>query len=172
MSDVIVVGILAAVGGGALAALIAGLFQSPKTKAEAAKLLAEQGQTIDGRWEKWSNELEERLEKEREEHQRQLEEVRTAGQAEVRELRERLERVEDALRESETTVTQLRHDLGAEKQTVSRLQSQVNREKAVTRSVIGWAVAMRDEIRMLGGQVPDTPKMVEDYMVEMNDPHS
>lgn len=170
MEQTIIVAILAAVGGGAIAAFISGLFQSPRTKAEAAKLIAEQGQTIDGRWEKWSNELEERLDKERQEHREQLDELRVQAQQEVQKLNERLERVEEALRVSEGTVTQLREELGAEKQTVSRLQKQVNREKEVTRSVIGWAMILRDEIRSMGGVVPDTPRMVEDYMIEMNDP--
>jgi septal ring factor EnvC (AmiA/AmiB activator) len=169
VNDVILVGVLAAIGGGAVAAFISGLFQSPKTRAEAAKLVAEQGQTIDGRWERWSNELEERLERERESHRAQLDELRLQAQAEVEKLNARLEAVEAKLAASEDTVRGLREELATAERTVSTLQKQVDSEKRVTRSVIGWAIAMRDEIRMMGGQVPDTPKMVEDYINEMGD---
>lgn len=170
MNEVILVGILAAVGGGAVAALISGLFQSPRTKAEAAKLLAEQGETIDGRWERWSNELEERLEKERVAHREQLDELRLQAQAEVEKLNARLEAVEAKLAASEDTVRGLRRELDTAERTVSTLQRQVDREKRVTREVIGWAIVMRDQIRMLGGEVPDTPRMVDDYINEMGDP--
>ena len=91
-------------------------------------------------------------------------------QAEVEKLNARLEAVEAKLAASEDTVRGLRRELDTAERTVSTLQRQVDREKRVTREVIGWAIVMRDQIRMLGGEVPDTPRMVDDYINEMGDP--
>ena len=170
MTETLVVGILAAVGGGAVAAFVSGLFQSPKTKAEAAKLLAEQGQTIDGRWEKLSNELEERLSRERAEHRAEIEELRAAGQRDNEKLNSRLEAVEKKLAESEEDRNRLRQEVAQAERTIGRLRDEVTKEKRVTRTVIGWAITMRDELVRLGGTVPEVPKQVEDYLAEMNDP--
>lgn len=178
----IVVGILAAVGGGALAALIAGLFQSPKTKAEAAKLLAEQGQTIDGRWQKLSDELDERLSRERDEHKQELqrareehkqaiEELRAAGQRDTEALNARLEAVERKLAESEEDRHRLREELAIAERGLDRTRAELNRERRMTRSVITWAIMLRDEIVAMGGTVPEIPRQVEDYLTELNDPH-
>lgn len=170
MGDAILVGVLAAIGGGAVAALISGLFQSPKTKAEAAKLLAEQGQTIDGRWEKLSDELDERLTREREEHRAALEELREAGLRDAAEFNRRLAAVEAQLAESQSTVASLRSELAEAAVTIRRLRDAVERERRATRSVVVWAIALRDELVRLGGAMPLIPKHVEDYMLEMGDP--
>ena len=170
MNDVLIVGILAAVGGGAIAALISGLFQSPKTKAEAAKLLAEQGQTIDGRWQKLSDELEERLGKERQEHREAIEELRVAGQRDTAALNARLEAVEKKLQESEEDRMRLREELARAEETIVRVRRDLKAERRMTRMVIMWAITLRDEVVRLGGTLPEVPKAVEDYLTEMNDP--
>lgn len=174
-TQAVIIAVLAAVGGGAVAAFINGYFQGPKTKAEAAKLIAEQGQTIDGRWEKLNDELEGRLAAERQEHKDKLDEFRRLAEEEtqrnaeaVQALTERVSGLEAKLNASEGRVADLRSALSESEAKVGRLRRDLNAEKAVTRQVVAWAVAMRAEILRLGGEVPDVPQRVEDYINAMD----
>lgn len=153
MSEAIIIAVLAAVGGGAVAALIGGIFQRPKTKAEVGKLVAEEGRTIDQRWKEWADELEQKLANERAEHA-----------AEITGFKERLSAVEDRLVKSDGRVQELETELAEAREEIARLQRQVATERDVTRSIVGWAFALRDEIRRLGGSVPDAPARVEVFI--------
>lgn len=141
-TQVLIVAILAAVGGGAISALINGLFSSPKNRAEVGKLVAEEGRTIDERWKGWAEELEERI---------------TSMETELKLARG----VNDDLR---TQLTEVQTDL-------TKTQNLLRKEQAVTRNLIGWAFAMRDEIRRLGGSIPGAPTDVEDFIAGLEVPN-
>ena len=79
MLTTLLVALIAAVSGGAAAALISGKFQQPKTMAESKKIAAEAGEVIERRWEKWAEKLEGRvseLEKKLEEADEQVTSLR------------------------------------------------------------------------------------------------
>jgi hypothetical protein len=61
MADAVLIALIAAISGGAAAALITGAFQRPKTRAEAQKLVQESGTELDSRWKQWADNLERRL---------------------------------------------------------------------------------------------------------------
>lgn len=147
----VIIAIIAAVGGGAAATLIGGLFSQPKNRAETKKLVAEEGRTIDQRWKDWADELEQRIEKERAEHA-----------VEIEEMKSRLTEVEATVRDREHEVEQLNRQ-------VAQLERSLSHERLITRSVIGWAFAMRDEIRNLGGVIPDAPRPVDDYINDLDE---
>lgn len=140
----ILIAVLAAVGGGAIAALISGIFARPKSKAETSKLVAEAGQSIDDRWKGWANELEERLSRERAEHREEL-----------AALQGRVAGLEEALRTSTSLVDRLRQEL---------LYA-----RRITRSLVVWAMAMRTELEQTGRLAPPAPRHVEDYVLSMDE---
>lgn len=82
MSDAILMAIIAAISGGAAAALIGGIFQRPKTRAESKKIAAEAGEVIEKRWQTWAEALERKV--------AELEVKLNAKEHEVVELREGL----------------------------------------------------------------------------------
>lgn len=138
----LVIAVLAAIGGGAIASLISGLFSRPKSRAEVGKLVAEEGRTIDERWKSWAEELEERI---------------VSMETELKMTRG----VNDELR---TQLTEVQTQL-------TKTQNLLRREQAVTRNLIGWAFAMRDEIRRLGGSIPGAPTDVEDFIAGLEVPN-
>ena len=147
----LIVGMLAAVGGGAVAALIGGLFLRPKNRAETAKLVAEEGRTIDQRWKDWADELEGRLEHERAEHE-----------GELNEIRDRLSGVEIELRDKNLA-------LDKEIKARRRLEGDLHHQRRATRAILSWALTMRDEVRRLHGESPDLPRQVESYLNELDE---
>lgn len=140
-TQALIIAVLAAVGGGAIASLISGLFSRPKNRAEVGKLVAEEGRTIDERWKSWADELEERL-----------------------------SLVEGELRLARGVNDDLRKQLAEVQNQLVKTQQLLRREQKVTRNLIGWAFAMRDEIRRLGGSIPGTPTDVEDFIAGLDVP--
>lgn len=61
MTEAVILALIAALSGGAAAALVGGLFQRPKIRAESRKVAAEAGDVIEKRWQAWANKLEERI---------------------------------------------------------------------------------------------------------------
>lgn len=61
MTEALILAFIAAMSGGAAAAVIGGFFQRPKTRAESKKIAAEAGELIEQRWQKWAEKLEERV---------------------------------------------------------------------------------------------------------------
>lgn len=94
MNESLLIGLIAAASGGAAAAIIAGLFQVPKNRAEAQKIVADTGKSLDERWRSWIAILEAEVTALRGE----LAEIKASGEQRDRDLRATLEALENERR--------------------------------------------------------------------------
>jgi len=118
-------GPLAGVLGGIGVVLIKWLLDRRPANATVEKTEAEAGLTIDQRWKRWSENLEERL---------------AEAEKKVSALTDRVTDLERSLSVSEAQVTSLTRLL---------------------RSVVRWALTLKDELLKAGGIVPPMPSDVE-----------
>jgi len=115
---------------------------------------AEVGLTIDQRWERWANELTERLAK-------ADDRLKAADERQTR-TDERLEKAEGDVETLKGRVTELERSLSLAEQQVASL-------RALLRSVTRWALTLKDELLKAGGTVPLMPADVETALTTLDD---
>lgn len=72
----------------------------------------------------------------------------------------------------ERDVAELKQALADEEQTNRQLRMQVEHQSRLLRSVVRWAITLRDELLKVGGSVPPTPVDVESALTSLDtDPH-
>lgn len=68
----------------------------------------------------------------------------------------------------EEDVSELKRALAHEEDTNRELRSQIDHQKQLLRSLVRWAITMRDEVLRAGGHVPPTPVDVESALTTLD----
>lgn len=68
----------------------------------------------------------------------------------------------------ELDVAALKSALAREESTNRELRSQIDHQKQLLRSLVRWAITMRDEVLRAGGHVPPTPVDVESALTTLD----